>query len=547
MIDPFKTDLEQSRQILRRFALARAFIISVVAAYCAVLQARNNTLFDLDTAYLFVVIAIALIESFVVVAIIAAGHAATMRFSSFLLCADLVQISAIIVMTGGSGSVFVFLYIALILSASLLYSFTWSLSVATACSIFFVGTMILELNGLVVPASAFRLGEANQAGLQIWADIAMKIFAFYLTAFLGGLLSHRVGLLQSFHENILNSLSSGYISVNRDGTVTYLNPAASMLLKRSRFEAVGQDVSQIFPVAENQPNPLMEAISKKRESNSREIAVIRGDTKKIPVGITVSPIFNGSQRLLGAVGSFIDLTELKRMEEMLRRADRLAAVGEMSAALAHEIRNPVASVRSAVEELSENVKLEATNEQLMSIAMRECDQLGRIVSRFLEFVGIETAAYEHFDVAQLLQEVAEAAERAFPNGNIRIQRGFPMNLGYMRGDRTRLREALLNVIRNGREAMPEGGALHITADACKGDRNAICIVVQDEGKGVSSEELPRLFDPFFTTKPDGTGLGLAIVHKIISSHNGSIDIESTAGRGTRVNIVLPRQDEGKNG
>jgi two-component system sensor histidine kinase PilS (NtrC family) len=548
MIDPFKTDLEQSSQILKRFALARALIVSIVAVYCALLHVKAHASFDLNNTYLFVILGVALVESLLAVATISAGYKPTMRFSSILLCSDLVLISALILMTGGSASVFVFLYIAVILSASLLLSLNWSVAMATICSLLFFGVMMLEFNGVVLPASPFLYREIEPAGLHLWADTVMKIFAFYLTAFLGGLLSHRVGLLQSFHENILNSLSSGYVSINRDRTVTYLNPAGSTLLKRARMDVLGKDISAVFPVADTQRNPLIEAITKKRETNSREIAVTRGDGKTIPVGITVSPIVNTARKLLGAVGSFIDLTDLKRMEERLRRADRLAAVGETSASLAHEIRNPVASIRGAVQELSENLSLEGTNKQLMVIAVRECDQLAKIVSRFLEFVGGgDGRAEERFDIVQLLDEVVDIARRNFCNGNGEIRTDFASSLGHMTGDRSQLREALLNIMRNGKEAMPAGGALRIRAGAEWGDQPLLNIIVEDEGIGIPRDDVEKLFNPFFTTKQGGTGLGLAIAHKVVTSHKGSIDIESDVGKGTRVKIVLPRQDEREDG
>lgn len=547
MIDPFKTDLQQSRMILKRFALMRACIVSVIAAYCVLLQLRLSVDIDLNTAYLFAILAVALIESFLVAAIVSAGYSPTMRFSSVLLCADLVLISAIILMTGGNASVFVFLYVPVILSASLLLSLNWSAAVATICSLLFLGVMVLEFHGYVLPAFAFRSKEISAIPTDPWADTGMKIFAFYLTAFLGGLLSHRVGLLQSFHEDILNSLSSGYISINRDRIVTYLNPAGSSILKRLQADVTGKDISAVFPVADAQQNPLLEAIANEREIQSREIAVTQGDGKTIPVGITVSPIVNGARRLLGAVGSFIDLTELKRMEDELRRADRLAAVGEMSASLAHEIRNPVASIRGAIQEISENVNMEGTNRQLMNIALRECDQLGEIISRFLEFVRGGGRARETFDAAQLLNEVVEITEMNCLNGSGKMVTDFPSDLGQVSGDRTQLREALMNVIRNGIEAMPDGGLLRLNANADMAGRPEIHITVEDEGKGIPAEDLQKLFTPFFTTKAGGTGLGLAIVHKIISMHNGSIRLESAVGKGTRVNIILPRQDERKHG
>jgi two-component system sensor histidine kinase PilS (NtrC family) len=542
MIDPFKTDLEQGRLVLKRFALARAMIVSLVALLCLALHLRSGAESDQYTYYLFAIFAIALIESLIVMVILAAGYNPSIRFSFFLLCADLILISAIVVVTGGSKSVFAFLYIAAILSAAIVLSFNWSILVATICSALFLLIMLLELSGYVVPASAFRWTEPPMVSGDLWAYTGMKIFAFYLTAFLAGCLSRRVGLLESFQQNILNSFSSGFMSVNRDCIVTFLNPAGSNLLRRPWSEAAGKHVSSVFPVADGQPNPLEESIAEQKEYQNREIAVSRGDDESIPVGITVSPIRNGAKKLMGAVASFIDLTELKRMEERLRRSDRLAAVGEMSAVLAHEIRNPVASIRGAVQELAENLRLDGTNGQLIRIATRECDQLNRIVSDFLEFVGTGPRAKEQCDVRRILDEVGQLAERCFCNGDISILKQYPDGLGCVTGDCNQIREALLNIVQNGIEAMPAGGTLRIRAGSDDSPPGYASILVEDDGCGLAPEEVERIFDPFYTTKPRGVGLGMAIAHRIVTSHGGSIDVDSAKGKGTTVTIVLPRQD-----
>ncbi len=541
MIDPFKTDLEQSRQLLWRFAVARAIIVCIVAFSCLALQVREQTGLDLNTVYLYVLFGVALVESVVVVILISAGYNPTIRFSFLLLCADLALISAIIVATGGSRSMFAFLYIAAILSSSLLLSFGWTLAIATICSVLFILVMTLEHDGYVTAASAFRWQGPIMEHGELWAFTGMKIFAFYLTAFLGGCLSQRVGLLQSFHQNILNSLSSGFISVNGDCIVTFLNPAGSSLLQRSFSDVVGKHVTSVFPVASGEPNPLQQSITQGHEWHGREVAVVRGDDKVIPVGITISPLRNGANGLMGAVASFIDLTELKRMEEKLRRADRLAAIGETSTILAHEIRNPLASIRGALHELVDDLRLQDANGQLMGIAIKECDKLSKVVSDFLRFVGTHSGERERFDLAQFLEEVVQTAERSFFNGDGCILRDYPHDLGCVMGDRSKIKEAVLNVIQNGRESMPKGGTLRVGAQTEEDPSGHVSIVVEDQGNGIPPELTEKVFEPFYTTKPGGSGLGMAIAHKIIDSHGGSIDVASVLGKGTKVSIRLPRQ------
>ncbi len=541
MIDPFKTNSEQGRLILNRFALARSMIVFVVALSCAALQVKSKSALDINTAYLFAIFAIALIESLIVFVIIRAGYRPTIRFSFFLLCADLVLITAIVIMTGGSKSAFAFLYIAVILATCILLSFKWSLTIATISSALFLLVSVVEVEGYLMPGSAFRWSGPPMAAGDLWAYTGMKVFAFYLTAFLAGSLSKRVGLLQSFQQNILNSISSGFISVDQTGIVTFLNPAGSSLLQRRLAEIAGQHVSSVFAVADAKENPLEEAIIRQQEYRT-EVKITRGDGNTIPVGITVSPIRDGAGRLRGAVGSFIDLTELKRMEERLRRADRLAAVGEISASLAHEIRNPVASVRGAIEELSGSRPVEGTDGQLMNIAIRECDQLSRIVSNFLDFVGAPQRENERIDISGLLDETVQSVELGRQNGNVEILKRYPPNLGHIAGDRSQIKEAFVNVIQNSIEATPKGGSIRLDARFEQALPGQVSILVTDEGEGLSLPQMERIFDPFYTTKPRGVGLGLSIVHRIVTSHGGSIDVESAEGNGTTVVISLPIQD-----
>jgi len=543
MIEPLRTNVEQNKLVMRRFAMFRALIVSILLLLCFALHLRSAAALDLSTAYLYAILFVALIESVVIIIIMTHGHTPGVRFSFLLLCADLTLISAVVALTGGNRSMFAFLYIAAILSTSILLSFDWSLVIATISGVLFVVMMFLEANGYIVPASAFRWQEPTLAPGDRWAYTGMKILAFYLTAFLAGHLSRRVGQLQSLQHNILNNFSSGFISVNRDRIVTFLNPAGSALLQRSPSETVGTHVSKAFSVTGGQSNPLEDAIAEQKECQSREIMVRRGDGKEVPVGVTVSLLRNSATKLIGAVASFINLTELKRMEERLRRADRMAAVGEMSTVLAHEIRNPVASIRGAIQELSENLRLDGADGRLMEIAIRASDQLNKIVSDFLEFAGITPRERRRFNVGRLLEEVVETAERRFAcNGSIRIVRERLDEPGTAVGDRTQIKEAVLNVVQNGIEAMPCGGELRIRVLEDEESSENVSIVIQDTGNGLSREEVDRIFDPFYTTKQDGVGLGMAVVHRIIASHGGTIDVESGKGKGTAVTIVLPRQD-----
>jgi len=541
-MDFFEIDEKRNKLVLKRFAVARAAIITIVALSCAIVQVKSRVAFDLSTTYLYAVFAVAFIESLVVAAVLRTAYQPTARFSFVLLTADLVLITAVVMLTGGDRSALAFLYIAAILSASILLSFSWSIAIATICSGLFLLAVAAEHAGLVAPASAFRSMDPPMAVWELWAYLSMKVLAFYLTAFLSGYLSHRIGELQSFQHDLLNSFSSGFICVDRDLRVTFFNAAAAGLLQRATPECIGKDVSSAFPVVGEGPNPLREAVVEEKECQGKEVHISRGDGKQIPVGVTVSPLRNHSGKPVGALASFVDLTELKRMEERLRRADRLAAVGEMSASLAHEIRNPVASIRGAVQELAENLRLTGTEEQLMKIAIKESDQLSKIISSFLEFVDTSPIGKAPFELGEILDDAVQAAERRFArNGDVRILRDYPEALGNMTGDRRRIKEALVCIIQNGIEAMAGGGELRIGAGGCDDSPGGLSVRIQDEGVGIPAGDIDRVFDLFFTTKPGGMGLGMAIAHKIITSHGGSIDIESIEGEGTIITLALPRE------
>jgi two-component system sensor histidine kinase PilS (NtrC family) len=547
----FQVDIEQSRLILRRFAQVRALLVLIVGFFCAVLHFGGESPTDLGTAYLLAIFFVALVESLLVLVILRTSFRPTARFSFVLLISDMVLISAVVALTGGGRSAFAFLYIAVILSTSLLLELNWSLLVAAISSCLFLGMAYLSQSGIVSAASVFRgLSESSRTG-GMWAHVGMTVLAFYLTAFLSGYLSRRIGMLRTIQGNILNSFSSGFLSVDLEHRVTFINEAAAGLLRRSRSKCIGKDVSAVFPVTQGGENPLKQAVAGAEQCRGREVSVSRGYGIDIPVGVTASSLKNSDGQFVGAVASFVDLTEMKRMEEKLRRADRLAAMGEMSASLAHEIRNPVASIRGAVQEMSDNLTLAGTNERLMHIAIKESDQLSRVIASFLEFVDTSAPEKDSFSVDRLIEEALhDMEERAARIDDMHVQMDCPQSVGNVIGERDRIKNALKHIVQNGIEAMPEGGRLSVSARLShKGDSQngnggnggeRVIIRISDTGGGISADQADKVFDAFYTTKPQGIGLGMAIAHKVIGGNGGTIDLESVQGQGTTVIVALPR-------
>jgi two-component system sensor histidine kinase PilS (NtrC family) len=271
----------------------------------------------------------------------------------------------------------------------------------------------------------------------------------------------------------------------------------------------------------------------------------RADGSTIPVGVTASLLRRGSEGLLGVICSFQDLTEIKRMEGQVRQADRLAAIGRLAAGLAHEIRNPIASIRGSIEVLRENLAPQGTDRQLMDIVLRESDRLDGTIAEFLEFSRPRQVQPELTDLGTLVEEVLILLSHQGAAG-VRIEKEFPDGTVKAVVDPTMVRQALWNLVRNAVESMPGGGTLRVSVAASPArDAEGLDVVslsVEDTGVGIAPEHLPHVFEPFYTTKARGTGLGLAIVHRIVEEHAGEIRVERPAGGGSRFTLRLPRRD-----
>jgi two-component system sensor histidine kinase PilS (NtrC family) len=245
---------------------------------------------------------------------------------------------------------------------------------------------------------------------------------------------------------------------------------------------------------------------------------------------------------VGVICSFQDLSEIKRMEAQVRQADRLAAIGRLAAGLAHEIRNPIASIRGSIEVLGQNLKPQGADRRLMDIVLRESDRLDGTIAEFLEFSRPRRLQPVMTDLTQMIDEVLLLLSQQ-AGDRLRTIREYPDGTVKVYVDPAQIRQSLWNLGRNAVEAMLQGGTLRVVARVLRGTTpeqpSMVEMAVEDTGPGVSAEHLPQIFEPFYTTKPDGTGLGLAIVHRIIEEHEGDIRVEAAAGGGARFVVTLP--------
>lgn len=520
---------------VRRSLMARIFLSAVViAAFVVGTQYRElQTL--VYTGYLYLVFGLIVLLSFLYFIALGGEYEYPKRLLRFQLLLDFCVVTTIVACTGGIYSVFAFLYIIVVVEVGILLSQVESLGAASLSSVL-LGTMVLlTKHGVLTTTSPFR-----PIGGETVSHLIVQIFALFLTAFISSYWSFRLRRMQVFQQGLLNNMSSGFLITDESSIVRVINVAAQRIMGYRLDEALGESSRDILRVPGGGADPMETTLRTREEFSSYEFRAVQRNGKQIPLGITTNLLPGSNGRTDGVIGSFVDLTEIEKMRRELRNQDRLAAIGELAAGLAHEIRNPVAAIRGSVEELGHNLDDTATAQSLTDIAIRECDQLNQIVTGFLEFARNSTAAQQTFDLRELLEEVAALLgreARCTPALDVEWRAEDQPMLVCL--DRAQLKQAFLNIGKNALEAMPEGGKLSISVEKPNGKAGHVQIDFRDSGLGMRPDEIEKIFEPFFTTKKRGFGMGLAIVQKIISAYGGSVLVSSKEGQGTTVTVVLP--------
>jgi len=352
-------------------------------------------------------------------------------------------------------------------------------------------------------------------------------------------------MVSSLNEHIIESMTGGVITINMKGIIATFNRSAEVILGYNSGEVVGKSVFDIFP--ENSRNQdlsriITDTLEKQLTSSSREIVIFSRSGKKVPIGITTSLLRDKKNTFLGIVVTFKDLGQIKHLEEQMRRADRLAAVGSLAAGIAHEIRNPLGSVKGLVQLLQEELKDNEQKKSYAEVIVKEVDRLNKVVEELLSFARPEDSELEsrfcQVNINDVIEQTLLLAAHDTKKERVQIQKQFSENLPDISADAKKLQQAFLNIVFNAFAAMENGGTLTIET-AYKEDTKAVQVSFVDTVVGMPQEIVDKIFDPFFTAKEGGTGLGLTITHQIISSHGGKIDVKSEQGQGTTFIISFP--------
>jgi two-component system sensor histidine kinase PilS (NtrC family) len=492
-------------------------------------------------------------------------YALTLRYTSryrwlvdVQLAADAIIVSAFIHFTGGISSLFSSLYVLPIIAASTVEFRRGAFLVATLSTLMYFGltiTQYLTAAGLMsVPwADPTAVLPPRSTAQYI---IALNVFGFFAVAFLSGSLAERVRFadarleqasseiadLQALNQHVIDSLPSGLVTTDRSQRVLTFNHAAEAITGLAFPAVVGRPLADVLQLPRRTVDALEQGLNDptaRRFEVRYQTANGRGD---IDIGLSVAHLETPGGRA-GFLVTFQDVTEIKKLEREVRLQQRLAAVGEMAAGIAHEIRNPLASMSGSIQILRQELPLSIEQEQLMDIVLRESERLNTTIRSFLAYARPQRFAIARFDIRRVLNDTALLLRNsAEVREGHAISVDTPANELWYEADEGQIKQIVWNLATNGLRAMPDGGRLRL-AGTIEQASEAVVITVQDEGIGIPPEELDGLFQPFHGSFAKGTGLGLAIVHRIVTDYHGEVRVSSRTGAGTTVSVRLPAHVE----
>lgn len=441
---------------------------------------------------------------------------------------DFSVVSATVAFTGGIQSFFTFLVVIVILEAGLLLGLAQGFLFATLATAF----MAIQAAQPSPP-----LPHTTGEWIEQWYRFLIQGLAFYLTAFVSGYWNQRVTQMEQFQRRILDNMNSGFLMTDQEGVITILNKAGQQILDLTEEAAVGKPVQQVLRALPGGECPILTALRARRNFLSYEFQAVTAPDEIKLLGLTTSHIYDGRNHLVGILASFTDLTEMARMRQEIQSQDRLAAIGELAAGLAHEIRNPVAAIRGAVDELQANTHSPELVQKLGAIAIRESDHLNQIVTGFLAFARNPILQREVFDLLGLLNEVRDLLLQDHHEAErLRITITAPASPCYVSGDRSQIKQVFMNLGKNAVEAMRQAGELAISITRGTGSFE---IRFDDEGPGIDPDKITKIFEPFYTEKEKGVGMGLAVCLRIVTAHDGTIRAASREGGGATIAVRLP--------
>ncbi len=470
------------------------------------------------------------------------------------MAGDVFLETMLVYFTGGLDSPFSFLYLVTIITASMLLYRRGGLVVASG-SVVLYGSLadLMYFRFLPIPPESF-FASTQWSLMRLYVNLATNVAGFYATALLTSYISEKLrstyeeldvnrqslARLRALNENVVASIPSGLLTLDADGSVAFANPAAREILGREPYTMVGRHIVDLELFTREEWDARMRVLAESPTVRG-EISSFRRGEDVITLGYAITPLRTLEGAPAGVTFIFQDLTDMKKLEAQVRMKDRMAAVGELSAGIAHEIRNPLAAIAGSVQVLRSSTQLSAQEKRLMSIILKESERLNKTIADFLRFVKPHERRELEFDIAASLVETLELlSNSAEIGGRHRVAWSVDPSSFIITGDPDQIRQVFWNLARNAIQAMPDGGTLRVSSAV---EDSGFVIRFADEGRGMTERELRSLFEPFRTSATTGTGLGMAISYRIIQEHGGRIEVASMPDIGTTITVVLPVVEE----
>ncbi|MFZ3065048.1 MAG: ATP-binding protein [Nitrospirota bacterium] len=544
----------EGKEILKKLKvlmILRIFLVTLILVSSVLLQIKFRSR-GIPAFYLLVV-SVYLIT--IIYALLINRVSNLELFAYVQLIGDLIIETVLVYITGGIESSFSFTYIITIIYASIILYRRGGYLIAGISSILYGGLIDVQYYGLF---------EATHFSILSYAETFYKVFLhvlfFFVVAFLSGGLAESLRQtgeilkekdtdlveLQTFYKNVAQSMSSGLLTTDLKGHITSFNRAAEDITGNFFEDVKGKIWHEIFNLEEIKS--VFSKLEMLRIPFRFEGNYVRKDGAKLALGITISSLKNESGETTGAIGIFQDLTKIKEMEDDIKKKEKLAMVGELAAGMAHEIRNPLASLSGSMQILKSESSLSGENKKLLEIALRETEKLNRIISDFLTYARPTPLNKKRCDINRLLNDTVTLLRNSREyQKKIKIAANLEGKRLITEVDPNQMSQVFWNLSINAVQAMSDGGELIISSKKKlkKGrgysdfDKDYIEITFKDTGNGINPVVKDKIFYPFFTTKDKGSGLGLAIVHRIIEDHKGEIKVESKLNEGSRFIIHLP--------
>ncbi len=465
---------------------------------------------------------------------------------------DILLVTALTYLTGGVDSGFSLLYHLTIISSSIILYRRGGYLSASLSSILYGAMLDMQYYNV----SGFVRSQ-NFTAVQVLFLVFINILSFYIVGLLSGYLAERLRKtrqelqeksvdfegLRVLQEHILRSVGSGILTMDLQGNIASWNPAAEHITGY-RYDEIKSRWQQVF--GDGMKGIFGHTDSLKARPFRFDGRIVKKDGSTAILGMTASLLKDEANAVRGIILIFQDITKMIEMEEQVRTQERLATVGSLAAGIAHEIRNPLASLSGSIQVLQGELDLHGDNKHLMDIVVRETDRLNTIITEFLEYARLKNAQNDQVELLPILDETMMLLKNCKDcSCDIRIKHTIDPDV-VIQGDAQRLRQVFWNLLINACQAMPQGGEIVITARPFTRENDQTSwweISIADTGRGIAYDDRDKIFSPFFTTKTGGTGLGLAIVYRIVEDHRGTITVDSVPGKGTQFIIRLPTMEE----